>query len=556
METPTSRSGRDSRVRRLASSGDRPEDDPGERLRHRLLVGMGLLMSTGAAAWSALAFAVGAPVAAAIPLAYLGLTAVNLAGFAVTKRFEVASFVQIFASVVLPFLFQWALGGMQASGGAMLWALVAVVGSLTFARPGAMKRWLALYVVLAVTSALVDGWARSRFGRELRPDVLVAFLTGNIVFISVIVVALVAYFIRGRDEARRALQQAEAHIVDLERDVADAQKLGQYTLVEKIGAGGMGAVYRASHAMLRRPTAIKLVQPEIMGEASLARFEREVQLTSTLTHPNVITVYDYGRTDGGTFYYVMEYVEGADLGVVVGTTGPLGTGRAVHVLAQLASALAEAHRRGLVHRDVKPANVLLTHTYAPDVVKVVDFGLVKDVSGLEPQLSLADAGMIVSGTPAYMSPESITTPAAADMRSDVYSLGCLAYFLVAGVQVFSADTAMEMWAHHLRTVPIAPSTRTGREIAKPLEDLIRACLAKAPEERPAMADVAAMLERWGSEPWAAWDAREAEAWWQANRGALVAARKAGRGSGLEVATTVARAVAHTTVPAKKGRAAA
>jgi tRNA A-37 threonylcarbamoyl transferase component Bud32 len=556
METPTSRSGRDARARRFAALGDRPEDDPSERLRHRLLVGMGLFLSAGAAAWSALAFAVGAHLAAAIPLAYLGLTALNLVGFAVAKRFEVASFVQISASVVLPFVFQWALGGMQASGGAMLWALVAVVGSLTFARPGAMTRWLALYVVLAITSAFVDGWARSRFGRELRPDVLVAFLTGNIVFISIIVVALVAYFIRRRDETRRALEQAEARIVDLQRDVADAQMLGQYTLVEKIGAGGMGAVYRASHAMLRRPTAIKLVKPEITGEATLARFEREVQLTATLTHPNVITVYDYGRTDGGTFYYVMEYVEGADLGVVVGTTGPFRTGRAVHVLAQIASALTEAHRQGLVHRDVKPANVLLTYTYAPDVVKVVDFGLVKDVSGLEPQLSLADAGMIVSGTPAYMSPESITTPAAADMRSDVYSLGCLAYFLVAGVQVFSADTAMEMWAHHLRTVPIAPSTRTGREVAKPLEELIRACLAKAPDERPAMADVAAMLERWRTEPWAAWDAREAEAWWQANRGALVAARRAGRGDGLEVATTVARAVAHTTVPAKKGRAAA
>ncbi len=219
----------------------------------------------------------------------------------------------------------------------------------------------------------------------------------------------------------------------LRREVREARQLGQYLLEEKLGEGGMGVVYRARHAMLRRPTAVKLLPADKSSESTIARFEREVRLTARLAHPNTVTVYDYGRTPEGVFYYAMELLEGANLREVVDVEGPLPPARVLHVLEQVAASLVEAHGIGLIHRDIKPANILLCEIAgAPDVAKVVDFGLVKEVER-GGDASLTTAGTL-TGTPLYMAPEAITAPETLDARSDLYALGAVGYFLLVGVR--------------------------------------------------------------------------------------------------------------------------
>jgi serine/threonine-protein kinase len=278
-------------------------------------------------------------------------------------------------------------------------------------------------------------------------------------------------------------------IYGLREEVRDARRLGQYTLLEKLGEGGMGAVYRASHAMLRRPTAVKLLRPDRLGTDSVARFEREVQLTARLTHPNTIRVFDYGRTPDGVFYYAMEYLDGASLADVVAESGPMPPARVIHVLDQVAGALTEAHRVGLIHRDIKPANIFLIEQGGdPDVAKVLDFGLVKQVGSpggedaTQPALSRADS---ITGTPLYMAPEAIATPDAVDARTDLYALGAVGYFLLTGCDVFTGRSVMEVCSHHLRTQPVPPSTRLGAPVPDDLEALILSCLEKDPAGRPA-----------------------------------------------------------------------
>ncbi|HTE52417.1 MAG TPA: serine/threonine-protein kinase [Kofleriaceae bacterium] len=277
-------------------------------------------------------------------------------------------------------------------------------------------------------------------------------------------------------------------IYGLRAEVRDARRLGQYTLLEKLGEGGMGVVYRASHAMLRRPTAVKLLQPSRHGADSLARFEREVQLTAALTHPNTIRIFDYGRTPDGVFYYAMEYLEGASLADVVALTGPMPAGRVIHLLEQVAGALAEAHRIGLIHRDIKPANIFLTEQGGlPDVAKVLDFGLVKQIGAVagdaatQPALTQVDG---VAGTPLYMAPEAITAPELVDARTDLYALGAVGYFLVTGCEVFTGRSVLEVCGHHLHTPPVPPSERLGAPVPADLEALLLACLDKVPSSRP------------------------------------------------------------------------
>ena len=281
-------------------------------------------------------------------------------------------------------------------------------------------------------------------------------------------------------------------IYGLRETVREASRLGQYTLEEKIGSGGMGEVYRARHALLRRPVAVKLLPVERAGASALRRFEREAQLTALLTHPSTVVIYDYGHTEDGVFYYVMEYLDGVDLERLVAEEGPQPPARVADVLRQVCGSLAEAHGLGLVHRDVKPANVLLNRRGGrADVVKVVDFGLVKDLeSGGATSLTADDT---LTGTPLYLAPETIRSGAATDTRSDLYSVGGLAYFLLTGTPVFEGRNVVEVCGHHLHTPPVPPSSRLGRPLPATLEELVLSCLEKEPSRRPQTAR--ALLER-------------------------------------------------------------
>jgi eukaryotic-like serine/threonine-protein kinase len=302
-------------------------------------------------------------------------------------------------------------------------------------------------------------------------------------------------------------------IYGLRRQVRKAMELGQYTLLEKLGEGGMGQVFRARHAMLRRPTAVKLLHSDT--DQDLARFEREVQLTAQLTHPNTITVFDYGKTPDGVFYYAMELLDGADLQKIVDASGPMPPARVVHVLEQVADALAEAHAIGLIHRDIKPANIILcARGTMRDVAKVVDFGLVKSTKSDAGAADLAvSAANTVLGTPLYMAPESIRSPDEVDARADLYALGAVGYFLLTGTPVFTGTSLVAILGDHLHAKPAPPSTRSGAKIDEDLEALLLACLAKSPGDRPA----SAVVLRDGLRACAAagkWTEADAEAAWK------------------------------------------
>jgi eukaryotic-like serine/threonine-protein kinase len=313
---------------------------------------------------------------------------------------------------------------------------------------------------------------------------------------------------------------ASRSIFGLRQQVREAWQLGQYTLLEKIGEGGMGTVYRASHAMLRRPTAVKLLPPGQAGAERLQRFEREVQLTSRLTHPNTISIFDYGRTPDGVFYYAMEYLEGLNLEDLLRQDGAQPAGRVVHVLRQVAGSLAEAHEVGLIHRDVKPANVILVAQRggASDVAKVVDFGLVKDLDQAT-DLSREDR---IAGTPLYLAPEAITAPGRVGARSDLYSLGCVGYYLLTGRPVFEGRNVVEVCGHHLHTRPVPPGERLGQPVPEGLQALLLACLEKEPSRRPSFAgEFLETLDALRDIP--PWTNEQARGWWT-TRGALLTAR--------------------------------
>jgi len=311
---------------------------------------------------------------------------------------------------------------------------------------------------------------------------------------------------------------AAARIAILKKKVGTYQRLGQYSLLRKIGEGGMGEVYLARHALLRRPTAVKLLKGNRQRRDDVRRFEREVQLASQLEHPNTIEIYDYGRTSDDVFFYAMEYLPGISLAELVALSGPLPASRVIFLLRQICGSLREAHGIGLIHRDVKPQNIMLCDLGGEaDFVKVLDFGLVKSVT--DTSATKISAPAMIVGTPMYMSPERLQTPDDVDARADIYSVGAVAYFLLTGQQLFDGMSQMEVVFHAVNVMPDPPSEVTATSVPPVLERLVMDCLAKSPESRPPdIPAVLAILEELAEhEVWTAHDARD---WWDANAAKL------------------------------------
>ena len=303
------------------------------------------------------------------------------------------------------------------------------------------------------------------------------------------------------------------------RKLREAQELGSYQLIERLGAGGMGEVWRAEHNLLARSAAVKLVRPEVLGMSNeheartvLARFEREAQATAALSSPHTINLFDFGVTEEGTFYYVMELLLGRDMESLIREFGPVPADRAIYLLRQVCHSLADAHARGLVHRDIKPANIYLCRMGLEyDFVKVLDFGLVKSSTRKEIGETTLTSPQMTTGTPAYMAPEVILGEEV-DRRADVYSFGCVAYYLLTGRLVFEAETPMKMLLQHVQAPPVPPSARSELTIPPEIDALVLACLEKDPDKRPQHAEEL-LLAACGCSC-DAWDQPQAKRWWQ------------------------------------------
>jgi hypothetical protein len=322
-----------------------------------------------------------------------------------------------------------------------------------------------------------------------------------------------------------------SHVVTrLSQQVSREREMGSYRLGGLLGRGGMGEVYLATHRMLARPAAIKLLRPEMLAggdgsraQLATARFRREAEAAARLRSPHTVELYDFGVTQEGTLYLVMELLDGVDLETLVRRHGPLPPARVIHLLRQVCESLEEAHRAGLVHRDIKPANIHVGRVgLEHDFVKVLDFGLVKSVAGGHD--SVESAAGLTPGTPTYMAPET-AQGGVVDARADLYSLGCVAYFLLTGRVVFEGETAIQVILKHLEQRPVPPSRWMTSPLPPALEQTILACLAKRPADRPrSAAEVAERLEAAGT---GAWGQEEAANWW-GNRGVEFA----GAGSSL------------------------
>jgi eukaryotic-like serine/threonine-protein kinase len=308
----------------------------------------------------------------------------------------------------------------------------------------------------------------------------------------------------------------------LGNEVRKARELGSYRLLERLGQGGMGEVWRARHRLLARPAAIKLIRPgaspSVIGSEAASRFEREAQAIASLRSPHTVNLFDFGIADDGTFYYVMELLEGLDAERIVNRFGPLPAARVIHVIRQVCHSLSEAESVSLVHRDIKPANIFLCR-YGEDYdfVKVLDFGIVKalqePISGdTTPTLIALTAEHVVRGTPAFIAPEQALGGRPVDHRADIYGTGCLAYWLLTGQLVFTGQTAMQLIMQHAQATPQPPSTRTELHIPEELDAIVLACLAKDPSDRPQTArELARRLEAVPVR--SEWTAELARAWW-------------------------------------------
>jgi serine/threonine-protein kinase len=431
-------------------------------------------------------------------LAYLALVIALAAAWWLLRRGERSTFVTSTMEVmttlgisgVAVVMLQTIPADVVAAGPMMAMALALVARASLV--PSTGKRTLLVGALVTVTLTV---------GYLVRP-------AGDPNFAAFVAVWLTAFSL--------ASALASRVIYGLQQQVRQARQLGQYVLEQRLGEGGMGVVYRASHRLLRRPTAVKLMSSERSHARDVARFEQEVRQTARLRHPNTVTIYDYGRSSDGVFYYAMELLQGSTLEDVVAVGGPLPPARTVAILSAIAGALEEAHGINLIHRDIKPANIMLCELGGQvDVVKVLDFGLVKDLSE---DSELTQEGSL-TGTPAFMSPETIQDPAHVGPRSDLYALGAVGYYLLTGLNVFEGKSVVEICSHHLLTPPVAPSKRTGRQCPAELEQLLMRCLEKDVDRRPKSADVfrraLSNLSDVGR-----WTDDAARAWWDEHRSEL------------------------------------
>jgi serine/threonine-protein kinase len=381
----------------------------------------------------------------------------------------------------------------------LIWMTVLVIYGI-FA-PNTWRRLVAMTagIVAALAAVEVATWAgRPAADRDLFVSNLL--ITALAVFLGV-GIAMYGSFKLGaaREEAASARRRL--------------RELGQYRLMRRVGVGAMGEVYLAEHTLLRRPCAIKVIRPTgAAGERQVARFEREVQATAALTHPNTVEIYDYGRAEDGSFYYAMEYLPGLTFDELVRMHGPLPPARAVGLLRQVCGALREAHGAGLIHRDIKPANIIVCNRGGVhDVVKLVDFGLVREIDPGVGAGRLTQDGA-VAGTPEYMSPEQAEGIASLDGRSDIYSLGAVAYYLLSGRPPFQRETALQLLFAHIRE-PVEPIGEIRPEVPADLQNLVHRCLEKNREAR--YPDISALDQALAAcRPAKPWTDAEAAAWWR------------------------------------------
>jgi serine/threonine protein kinase len=413
---------------------------------------------------------------------------------------EVGLGYMIFSALAIALLNTWSVDAMVASLGHLSWITIIILVSsmILVATP---KKIVAASLVAASMDPLAV-WIAHLRGFPV-PSVL-ATLIMCIPNYSCAAVAVLP---------SRVLRR-------LGHRLREAREMGSYRLVELLGHGGMGEVWRAEHRLLAREAAIKLVRPEVLGASSeadiklaLRRFEREAQATASLSSPHTIRLFDFGTTNEGAFYYVMELLAGRDLESFVKEFGPMPAERVVFLLRQVCHSLADAHARGLVHRDIKPANIYVCRMGLEyDFIKVLDFGLVKYRNG-EASQTMMTGDHPTTGTPAYMAPEIILGGTDVDRRADVYALGCVAYFLLTGQLVFEADTSIKMLLQHVQTQPMPPSARTELPIPRELDDLVLSCLEKNPDKRPQDADNLYRLA-YGCKSCDRWSSDTARVWWE------------------------------------------
>ena len=400
---------------------------------------------------------------------------------------------EVFLCWIVSFAAQHAAIGLVGRAPEITWAsMIIVVFPMVIPLP---PRRLLVASLLAAISAPVSLLALDYMGTHaLTVDELIG------VSISPAFAAVLAYF-------------GARMIYAIGLDVSRARLLGAYRLESRLGAGGMGEVWRASHRMLARPAAVKLIAPRQLGDdtdAVLSRFEQEAQATAQLRSPHTVDIYDFGLASDGSLYYVMELLDGLDLQKLVKTHGPIPASRVVYILRQVCHSLGEAHAAGMVHRDIKPANILVCRYGGDfDFVKVLDFGLVKK-RDLDEDAALTQKGQFL-GTPAFVAPE-MALGSAIDGRTDIYSLGCVAYWLLTGSLVFEAGNLMALAVKHLQEEPVPPSNRTEVKIPADLEEVVLDCLRKNPVDRPGSAEE--LATRLSDCDVVAWTQQDAKRWWQ------------------------------------------